>query len=108
MSDEQPFIVGYDRGSRIGDFGFRAIFSEHVELQSVCDAASAGLHIDNTVFVDVATVFKLLLRGDADQSFNEFGPDAASVLDQPERRRPNDQFRARRQHDAGAHVAQFY
>lgn len=79
ISDEQAFVLGHDRRSRPRDFGSCAIFSEHVELQSVGYAASAGFHIGAAaVLFDFDTVVQLPFGIRADQSF-EFGPDAASV-----------------------------
>ncbi|GAA0009165.1 hypothetical protein BRDID11004_05940 [Bradyrhizobium diazoefficiens] len=84
-SDGQAFILGYDGCCRDRDFGSCAIFSEHVELQSVNYAASAGFHLDDAVLFNTFGIR-------ADQSFDQFGPDAVSVIDRPERCRPNDQF----------------
>ena len=45
VSDEQAFILGHDCRSCHRDFGLRPVLSEHVELKSVRDAASAGFHV---------------------------------------------------------------
>lgn len=99
VSDEQAFILGHNCCGRHRDCCIRAVFSEHVEPQSVRDAASAGFHVDHV------TQFVVGVR--ADQSFDEFSLDAVSVLDRSDRGRPVIQFRHRHQYDAGACLEQF-
>ena len=110
VSDEQAFILGYDRRSRDRDIGLRAVFSEHIQLDPVHDATSAGLHRDaghvDAIRCDVDTLIQLVgIR--ADQSFDEFGPDAVSVFGRSGRRRPIDQFRYGHQHHASAGFGHF-
>ncbi|BAL08425.1 hypothetical protein M2232_004199 [Bradyrhizobium japonicum] len=101
--DEQTFILGYHRRRRHRDFGVRAIFSEHVELKSVGDTASAGFHFDH-VAIAFDHVTELVVRIRAEQSFDEFGSDSVSIFDRSDHSRPVVQFW--HQHDAGACLEQ--
>lgn len=83
VSDEQAFILGHDCRGRARDFGVRAVFSEHVELHSVRDAATEGLHPDAVLF-DVDTVE--FVGFNSDQSFEQLDSDPVSIVDRPDRR----------------------
>ena len=83
VSDEQASILGHDRCGRARDFGVRAVFSEHVELHSVRDAATEGLHIDALLF-DVDTVEFVGLG--SDKSFEQLGSNPVPIVDRPDRR----------------------
>ena len=83
VTDEQAFIFGHDGCGRHRDFGARAVFSEHVELRTVRDAATEGLHIDAVLF-DV-DAFEFVGLG-SNQSFEQLGSDPVSVVDRPDRR----------------------
>jgi hypothetical protein len=106
--DEHAIIVGHDCRRRARDLGSRAIFSDYVEPQSVGSAASAGFHINCAVLFDVDAVVQFFFRIRADQSIDEFGSDAAFVIDWTERGRPNVQPRYGHHCYTGAPAEQFY
>ena len=83
FSDEQTFILSHDRRSRDLNLGFRAVIAQHFELESANDAV-AGLHIhDDAVIIVHDPVVQLVRAGH--ESFDEFDPDTAAVLDGSER-----------------------